>query len=408
MRKWNGPIYLEISMMDLSCMLCLKVAAIPPSNNVFSPPPQSHTMDFDNAWCPACDRQIQPKRFTISVPVQQQQQLPTRKHTKRTPPPPPPVQLKKRTIIDQGPIPLYCSDECQLADLSSTRSAPPLDPARDEPAAPITHREPSIDKLAKLYNFPPLPPPPPTFNDSNPILPAREYTSGVMMAGRLISSLCPPPAKPHVGPHRPPPEPRKPVPGWTDGSNAWRATVYSFSSPQQSSPFYQEEVNKAYGSFTASPHRAPRASSSSAISSAPAPAPPSQRSSSDEMIAKFSQSFQHRSDSRTSFHPSTTTATSPTSISQSPTRRERALLPPGMEGKLLVPDVKLKVHSSSSASLSSNWSGTTSAHSSARSPLSITSDSDEEESPIDRASSLPQYRKRPTVESESPLAIIYF
>ncbi|KAF8807136.1 hypothetical protein BYT27DRAFT_7100236 [Phlegmacium glaucopus] len=403
-------------------------------------------MEFDNAWCPTCARQIQPKRFTISVPVQQ------------PPPPPPPsprraikqkqgfvngtgrlrhngtikqqpiVQMKKRTIIDQGPIPLYCSDECQLADLSATRSGPPLDPARDEPmstAAPIkpsnfsttssetesdesTSFSPgptsSIAKLAKLYNFPPLPPPPPTFDDPEAFVPTREYTSGIMMAGRLINSLCPPPAKPHVGPHRPPPETRKPVPGWTDGSNAWRATVYSFSSPQYSSnPFYREESNKAYGSITASPHRAPRASSSSALSDIPAP--PSQRSSSDEMIAKFSQSFQRRSDSRTSLHPPTPTPASPTStqsVSQSPTRRERALLPRGMEGKLLVPNVKLKVHSSSSTSLSSAWSGPTSG-SSARSPLSVTSDSEEEAlvQPIDTASSLPGCRKRPTVETRS-------
>jgi hypothetical protein len=231
-------------------------------------------MDFDSAWCPVCDKQIQPKRFTITVPVQHHPQ----------PPPSPrkpikqkqgfvnrtgrlrhngtikqPIQLKKRTVIDQGPIPLYCSDGCQLADLSATCSGPPLDPARDEPtptATPIKRSSysttssetesddttstsspvpppPSIAKLAKFYNFPPLPPSPPSFEESEvAIPPCREYNSGVMMAGRLISSLCPPPAKPHVGPHPPPPETRKPVPGWTDGSNAWRATVYSFSSPQ--------------------------------------------------------------------------------------------------------------------------------------------------------------------------------
>ena len=395
------------------------------------------SMDFDNAWCPACDRQIQPKRLTVSVPVQQkftkqkQGLVNGTGRLKHVKPQQPPVLIKKRTVIDQGPIPLYCSDECQVADLSDTRSGPPLDPARDEPmstAAPIKGSNlnyassetdssddsfspatpSSIDKLAKLYNFPPLPPLVPTFDEPEGPMPTREYNSGIMMAGRLISSLCPPPAKPHVGPHPPPLEARKPVPGWTDGSNAWRASVYSFSSRPQH-PFYPEYSNKACESFTASPHRAPResqASCSSALHSAQAP--PSQRSLSDEMIAKFSQSFQRRSVSRASLHPSTPTLSSPSespSVSRSPPRRERAILPPAIQGKLLVPDVRFKIHSGSSASLSSTWSGPTSACG-ARSPLSVTSESEEERS-SDSASSLPVCRKRPTVESESSLPFTY-
>lgn len=388
-------------------------------------------MDFDNAWCPACDRQIQPKRVTVSVPVQQKPKLKPSlvngtgrsKHVK---PQQPPVLLRKRTVIDQGPIPLYCSDECQVADLSATRSGPPLDPARDEPmssAAPINGScysssetessddsfspatPSSIDKIARLYNFPPLPPLVPAFDDPEVVMPTPEYNSGIMMAGRLISSLCPPPAKPHVGPHPPPVEARKPVPGWTDGSNAWRASVYSFSSRPQNA-FYPEFSDKPCASSTASSHPASRVSCSSALRSAQAP--PSQRSLSDDMIAKFSQSFQRRSVCRPSPHPSTPTLSSPSetqSVSRSPPRRERTLLPPAIQGKLLVPDVKLKIHSSSSASLSSAWSGPTSA-SSARSPLSITSDS-EEERPSDSASSLPPCRKRPTVESESSLLSLF-
>ena len=372
--------------------------------------PLPFPMDFDNAWCPVCDKQIQPKRFTVSVPLQHKQGLVNGtgrlKHLKQQQQQ---QHTRKRTVIDQGPIPLYCSDECQLADLSATRSGPPLDPAREEPTpttAPIKHTDDSsIAKLAKLYNFPPLPSPPPPFDDSEPpIQPCRDYNSGLIMAGRLISSLCPPPAKPQVGPHRAPVEERKPVPGWTDGSNAWRASVYSFSSHPQS-PFYPEESKNAYGSFTASPHRATRLSGS-ALSSPPPP--PSQRSSSDQMIAKFSQSFKRKSEPRASYYPSTPTPASPTSTqstSHSPPKRERALLPPGLEGKLLVPNVKLRIHSSSSASLSSAWSGPTST-SSARSPLSTTSDSDEEKSI--ESTSLPGYSKRPTVESESLFFFIYF
>ena len=383
-------------------------------------------MEFDNAWCPACDRQIQPKRFTVSVPVQQKQLKQKQglvngtgrlKNVKSQQP----TVLRKRTVIDQGPIPLYCSDECQFADISSTRNGPPLDPARDEPmstAAPIkrsgyassetesssddSSSPESIDKLARLYNFPPLPPHVPSFDDTEGPIPPREYNSGIMMAGRLISSLCPPPAKPRIGPHPPPLEERKPVPGWTDGSNAWRASLYSISSRPQH-PFYPEYSSRASESFSPPPHhspRAPRASCSSGLRSAQAP--PSQRSLSDDMIAKFSQSFQRRSISRPSPHPSTPTLSSPSdaqSVSRSPPKRERALLPPAIQGKLLVPDVRLKIHSASSASLSSTWSGPTSTCS-ARSPLSVTSESDEEKS-SDSASSVPVYRKRPTVESES-------
>ena len=384
-------------------------------------------MDFDNAWCPACDRQIQPKRFTVSVPVQQK---PTKqkqglvngtgrlRHVKSQQPF---VVLKKRTVIDQGPTPLYCSDECQFADISATRSGPPLDPARDEPmstAAPIkgssypssetessddshsSATSSSIHKLARLYNFPPLPQDLPAFDDPEKPMRVPEYNSGIMMAGRLISSLCPPPAKPHVGPHPPPLEERKPVPGWTDGSNAWRASVYSFTS-RPPHLFYPESSSTASDSFSPpAPLRAPRASCSSALPSAQAP--PSQRSLSDDMIAKFSQSFQRRSISRPSPHPSTPTLSPPSddqSVSRSPPKRERALLPPAVQGKLLVPDVRLKIHSASSASLSSTWSGPTSSCS-ARSPLSVPSESEEDRS-SDRASSLPVCRKRPTVESES-------
>ena len=126
------------------------------------------------------------------------------------------------------------------------------------------------------------------------------------------------------------------------------------------------------------------------------------------MITKFSQSFQHRSKSHASLYPSTPTPTSPTStqsMSHSPPRRERAILPPGVEGKLLVPDVKLKVHSCSSMSLPSTWSGPTSA-SSTCSPLSLTSDSEEEVRSIASASLLPGYRKRPIIESELPLIFL--
>lgn len=176
-----------------------------------------------------------------------------------------------------------------------------------------------------------------------------------------------------------------------------RASVYSFSSR----PFRPEYSNKA-SEFSLSPQispRAPRALCSSSLCSAKAP--PSQRSLSDDMITKFSQSFQHRS---VSCHPSTPTSPSEgkSSVSRSPPKQERALLPPAIQGKLLVPDVRLKIHR---ASFSSTWSSPTSACS-ASSQLSVTSEG-EEESSSDSASSLPVCRKGLTVESESSFRFTY-
>ena len=401
-----------------------------------------HTMDFDASWCPACERQIQPRRYTVQVPVAPSQ-LP--------PPPPPsprrqksaksglvngtgrlkhngtikattPPQTKSRLVIDQGPIPLYCSDECQMADLNTRRpeDAVPIrqhkkktfttsssetesDSSVSTPPKALT----SIEKFAAMYNLPPLPPPPPTFDEPEQDYFPEEYTSGVMMAGKLISSLCPKPAKPHTGRYRPAQEPRKPIPGWTDGSNAWRSTVYNFSPPKHSDdPFSRDTTTKSY---TASSHRSSRACTSSLSSSAlPSAHALPAHTQSEQMIAKFTQNFSRRCESRASLYSgsnaNTATPCSPASThSLPPIRRERSLLSPGAEGKLLVPDVKMKVHSGSSASLSSAWSGPTSASSrrSVRSPLSAASDTTDEET--DEVSTSSFTSRRPTIESTCSL-----
>ncbi|KAF8903121.1 hypothetical protein CPB84DRAFT_1814750 [Gymnopilus junonius] len=388
-------------------------------------------MDFDVAWCPVCDRQIAPKRYTISVPV------PLPSHTPAPPPSPkrtkgrtgglvngtgrlrpngtiksaaPPVVMKQRTVIDQGPSPLYCSDECQFAELRA--AAAPLDPAREEPlpAAPVKPSKQdsfsssdsdtsssssapmsSIDKLVKMYNFPPLPPPPPAFDEPTPEPAPREYNTGIMMAGKLITSLCPPPAKPFEGRYRPAQEPRKPIPAAPKSAH---------------DPFYRE--TPALKPFTASSHRpsAPFRKSSystSALSSAPA----ALRTASDDMITKFSENFARRSESRVSLYSnSNATPSSPSSSHSltlsSPPRRERSLVHPGAQGKLLVPDVKLKVHSGSSSSLSSAWTGPTSASSrrSVRSPLSATSGSDDDND-TERCDSALSRPRRPVENTRS-------
>ena len=395
-------------------------------------------MDYDQAWCPACDRQIQPKRTVITIPLQRTSPTPPppppsspRKSTKgkkgglpngtgRVRPngtiKPPPVPTKQRTIIDQGPTPLYCSDECEFADINSRRGAP-LDPAREEPTSsnPIKANKsafttagsetesdtsssssvyspnPSISKMAKLYNWDPLPPPPPVFDEPEEFPAPLQYNCGIMMAGRLLNSLAVPPAKPQIGPHRPTPEPRKVVPGWTDGSNAWRSALYSFTPPKAGGkdPFNRQEPLPS-ASF-AQPSKPSRSSSYAALAlnSAPAAANAAAfHSASDDLISKFSENFSRRCESRTSLYQGgggSYTASPPSSASYqslplSPPKRERSILHRAAEGKLLVPDVKLKVHSGSSASLSSAWSGPASYSSrrSIRSPLSTHSDSDED------------------------------
>lgn len=125
-------------------------------------------MDFDTQWCPSCDRRIEPKRTIVqTVPASPRQKLTAAKkspglvrgtgnNVKSEPP-------KKRTVIDQGPYPLYCSDECRLADLHLGQVAPNYNPHRHPPQQSLSP-EPSGESesmqiLAKMYNFGPLPPP---------------------------------------------------------------------------------------------------------------------------------------------------------------------------------------------------------------------------------------------------------
>ncbi|KAF9046678.1 hypothetical protein BJ165DRAFT_1527750 [Panaeolus papilionaceus] len=357
-------------------------------------------MEFDAAWCPTCDRQIQPKRYTITVPVTQQpipqQMSPTKKmngkRAGKKAAPAPQVVLKQKTIIDQGPTPLYCSEECQLADLRKSPLPSHPEPSTSssssssEPSSPESPVESSYAKLAKMYNFPPLPPPPPVIDATENIKPHYEYTSGIMMAGKLIDSLCTKPSK-HTGPFRPAQE-RKVVPGWNDGSNAWRSSVYSFASPKSSQDPFQEIKQKAYGSTAPSSHRRPTKVYSSCSLPAVSPVNVQAHSASDDLIHKFSETFARRSESRISMHnpsPSRSSSTtvgpsSPTSTRSVPLspRRERSLVAKGAEGRLCVPEgISLKVRTGSSSSVSTH---TTSSRSrSVRSPLSATSVSSEDD-----------------------------
>jgi hypothetical protein len=344
----------------------------------------------------------------------------------------PSAPVKRRVVIDQGPIPLYCSDECQLADLENMtgglpinyfpdRDSPPLPPVPHNSLAGLARSEsesdtsstssvdsqswtsepsptstsssdhchqyasPSMATIASMYNFPPLPPPPPILShtgsssSSSDSEHSNDFQSGIMMAGRRMNAIFRPEPKklsPYgVGNHLPK-EPRTPIPGWTDGSGAWRAEAYSFTAPVDptSDSRKRPDLKKAYGSFVASPHRSQGVhstlgESSPASHSFTASLPMrSTDMSTDELSHKFSESFSRRCESRVSLYPS-----SPSSYPSASTapRRERSLLKPGAEGKLLVPNVKMKVHSGSSASLSSTISNyPVSSRRGVRSPLS--------------------------------------
>ncbi|TFK74809.1 hypothetical protein BDN72DRAFT_853819 [Pluteus cervinus] len=400
-------------------------------------------MDFDDAWCPVCDRQIIPKRNTL--PQQQQDQPPpppsspqpspkatTRKATRgatirarqgglvhgtgrvkpngalkrsdstKTQPLPAPLKptqpLRQRTVIDQSPIPLYCSDECQIADLNN--GALPLDfnPNRQSTPHPIektyscttsetesesatsvdseasTQLSPSIATLSAIYHFPPLPPPPVTYEEhtssSDSDYP-HDYTSGVMMAGKRIQAHNPKPPKRSPYDFSAKQHTRPTVPGWNDGSNEWRASVYSFS--KDTSDPLSSDVSKAYKSFTASPHRSrgvPTMISEGRTAAAP--------TVTEELVTKFAQSLGRRSESRSS------SSSVPAARAQ---RKERSLLKPGAEGKLLVPDVKLKVRNGSNASLASSWS--------------VPQIQAQEPQRCESAMSLPSTRRRPAAETRS-------
>lgn len=435
----------------------------------------NNMMDNDTSWCPACDRQIQPKRTQVPVaqttpptpappPSSPQSPPPPVRRTKtgkrgggglvqgtgrvrpngslkRTESKPPPAPqpaapVKYRTVIDQGPTLLYCSDECRMADIHHNYGVVPHDYHPDRQSLspspvpfsrraapsdstgssiesqssvssasssqPTTHSSPSLATLAAMYNW--GPPPPPAHVDENTGCTVdyqpHDYSSGVMMAARRISELCPKPQKRTASGHIIPTE-RKPIPGWTDGSNAWRSSIYSFASPRQSP---NEDV-KAYKGFTASSHRSRGVHSTVGSSSASASRASTSSLPTDttEMINKFSESFTRRSESRTALYSGASSPTVGSFPSSAPTRRERSLLQRGAEGKLLVPDVKMKVHSGSSTSLSSGWSPS-SRRSSVRSPLSFESSISDDEGTqrCDSAASLPLTMKRPTVESEYP------
>ncbi|KAI0349130.1 hypothetical protein OH77DRAFT_160346 [Trametes cingulata] len=472
---------------------------------------------FDSVWCPVCARQIVPKRLHVPVQQQQQPTSPappaspttpsktsqqlhahprlTRGKTgairpraagvvhgtttrrvkpngtiKRCPandappqeaksdatpaPSKPSAPVRHRTIIDPNSAPLYCSDECRLADLQAEHSALDINCNPERCASPHPPRvantsrsdcpsvtddsdsssggsfescssipsptttttpvhaiaekadchEEGYARLRAIYGFAPLPPPL-TFV-RKPMKPSAEpsaprFEGGIMMAARRIqAALCPEKPKRSawgIQVHSNPEDDNKPIPGWTDGSQAWRASVYSFAPPRDfTRTDLDEAAARAYGSYVATPHRSrgvystlsenkptteavlPRCSSTSSLPAR------TMDPSTEKMYKQYSASFTRRSESRTSHHHHAHDAglpTSPTGSTRSARAREVSLVKPGAEGRLLVPDVKMRrvnlSMSSIDGSSSTSWGSSSAALSTVgsmtsrkRSPLS--------------------------------------
>ncbi|KAJ6482389.1 kinase-like domain-containing protein [Mycena vulgaris] len=249
--------------------------------------------DADSRWCAVCDRLILPSPTIVPNPPPSPEHVAPRNQGTRSSL----IDGKTRIEIDQSPAPLYCSDKCRervteySADSSSSdasddslkehqleyqhRPAPPRKSTPNTRSLAIVQREYGISSL-----------PPRTSETHDELAPCKqpapykppEYTSGAMMANRRLEAVLPKSLKP--GERAPP---LKPVSGWTDGSQAWRAATYSFSPPPRTRADILDPSRAAYISFVASPHRSTTsgvtASAASTTSSSSAPPSPTASSS---------------------------------------------------------------------------------------------------------------------------------
>ena len=317
--------------------------------------------------------------------------------SKKSAPEPAPLEpSKQRLVIEQGPTPLYCSDECRLADINASRGIVESDynPDRQSPPPPpvphnsfsslvfstsqdsesdsssatdssveLTDTDRCHARLAPLYGFPPLPPRPHLLpsEPERKVDPSKQYQSGIMMAAqRIKANMCTEEPKRSSFAHlnQPSSKERKPIPGWTDGTDGWRAEVYSFAKPRDHSLPVDEtsDPKRAYKSFVASSQRQGGVYSTldakyqvpQPLSDEPTSLP--RNRTVDELYSKYNLAFARRSESRTSMHSSSSVLSMacslPTSVAPIVKRKEVPILKKGAEGKLLVPDVKLKVSTS--------------------------------------------------------------
>ncbi|KAI1786261.1 hypothetical protein LXA43DRAFT_1111219 [Ganoderma leucocontextum] len=310
------------------------------------------------------------------------------------PAPKPAAPVRHRMVIDQTPAPLYCSDACRLADLQSCHidikhnaarcTSPRLPPdlsntfsvihgsqndsdcssgasynsssfASSITASPTAQASPSngdcgadaYSHLSAFYGFAPLPPPP-------PFTPKASTSGGIMLAARRIEAALFTTTKkfcwglPVDSDNNE--NDSKPIPGWTDGSNAWRASVYGFAPPRdftRTDPDY--DAIRAYGSYVATPHRSHGVHStlSDTMPAAevktsgllPAVTLRAIDAPTQKLYRQYSVSFTRWTSIHTRYAGR---STSPASSTCSSLAREVPILKPGAEGRLLVPDVKLR------------------------------------------------------------------
>ena len=366
-------------------------------------------------------------------------------NSKNAVPEPAPVDpSKQKLVIEQGPTPLYCSDECRIADFNSSRGIVELDyhPDRQSPPPPpVPHNslssiafstsqdsesdsssstDSSVEptdtdrchaRLAPLYGFPPLPPRPRLLQrePEQKVNPSKEYQSGIMMAAqRIKANLCKEEPKRSSFAHlnRTPSNEPKHIPGWTDGTDGWRAETYSFAKPRDHTLPADEgsDPKRAYKSFVASSQR--QGGVYSTLDSKyqgpqllPEESTPLARNKTvDELYSKYNRAFTRRSESRTSIHSSSSVLSMarslPTTVEPIVKKKEVPILKKGAEGKLLVPDVKLKVSTSyvNIAGSPASSNGYMVRRASGFSDSSMTSVTEEDEL---------NFKSRP-VESESP------
>ncbi|KAG5223166.1 hypothetical protein IMY05_C1295000400 [Salix suchowensis] len=337
-------------------------------------------MDYDDAWCPVCEREIIPKRYL--VPFQPATKLNGKKSkTTRTrvagglvqgtgrvkpngalkPPPPltPAVQtkttnskaqpLRTRLVIDPAPLPLYCSDECRVADMyfssdihplghattreSLSRSPDSISSSANSSSSMVDSQKSSSSSGYGVLPLPPFPPLPPlvTSTSISPPSLADEW--------EIPTSRPRAPKAATIRQLYRPPEPLKEIRGWTDDSNAWRATVYGLVDTDPSDLAARPEMEEVYRRHNACAHRSKGVYSTVGtkdISTIPTPAP-SPRSYEDELLLyNYHLSFVRAR----SLTPSCTSGKS-----RSAPTKQRPLVHPLAQGKLLAPNIKLRDYS---------------------------------------------------------------
>ncbi|KAJ3768202.1 hypothetical protein FB446DRAFT_817617 [Lentinula raphanica] len=207
---------------------------------------------------------------------------------------------KTKTIIDQGPYPLYCSEECKTADMLHQH---------EDVHAPPTY---------SLYNH---------INSAHSLHAKSENTEGSPPLD--VESVCLSSTTTDLS-----------YPSPTFESPALPATQSIVCQPKQRSRSFLNDSTSQSAAC-----RIPSSMPTTSIT------PPTQD---NYLLSQFQDSFTRRSESRVSMYsgPSSPNSRYPPSISalSMRPRRERPLLPQSAEGKLLVPDVYIRVSSMPSTS----------------------------------------------------------